>query len=104
VVRRAAHGDFCGLARRPVPVGSLQRLWTVGELSTQVALAYLALWVRQWFADTETRERQRMETNLRAALKTFHRLGYLRGAMAKLGQAVGNLPNILPDQIVETLE
>ena len=41
---------FDDLARRPAPLGSLHRFWTLGELSTQVAFAYLALWVRQWFA------------------------------------------------------
>ena len=46
----------------------------------QIALAYLALWVRRWFADAEAGRRRLMETNLRMALKTFHRLGYLRGA------------------------
>src|SRR5262249_27997908 len=45
-----------------------------------------------------------METNLRVALKIIHRLGYLRGAAAKLGQTLGNLPEILPDQVVSTLD
>ncbi len=31
-------------------------------------------------------------------------MGYLRGAATKLGQALANLPNIVPDQFVETLE
>ena len=92
------------LAYRPVPVRSLHRLWTLGELSGQVALAYLALWMRQWFSDAETRERRAMETNLQVALKIFRHLGYLRGAMTKLGQAAGNLPHILPGQIAETLD
>ena len=39
---------LAGLSKRPVPVGSLNRLWSVGELSTQIALAYFALWIRQW--------------------------------------------------------
>ena len=92
------------LARRPAPVGSLHRLWTVSELSAQIALAYLAWWVRQWFSDAEDSKRRLMETNLRAALKLFHRLGYLRGAMTKLGQAAGNLPGILPQQVAEILD
>jgi aarF domain-containing kinase len=92
------------LAQRPAPVGSLQRMWTVSELSAQIALAYLALWVRKWFVGAETSQRQLMETNLRVGLKTFHRLGYLRGAMVKLGQAAGNMPHILPDQVAETLD
>ncbi len=45
-----------------------------------------------------------METNLRAALKLFHHLGYLRGAMTKLGQAAGNFPGILPQQTAEILD
>jgi len=92
------------LARRPAPVGSLHRLWTVSELSAQIALAYLALWVRKWFVNTETSQRMLMETNLRVGLKAFHRLGYMRGAMIKLGQAAGNMPHILPDQVAETLD
>ena len=92
------------LARRPVPVGSIHRLWTLSELSAQIALAYLALWLRQSFSGAEDSKRRLMETNLRVALKLFHRLGYMRGAITKLGQAVGNLPLLLPKQITETLD
>jgi aarF domain-containing kinase len=92
------------LAERPAPVGSLHRMWTVSELSAQIALAYLALWVRKWFVGADAAQRQLMETNLRVGLKTFHRLGYLRGAMMKLGQVAGNLPHVLPDQVAETLD
>ena len=95
---------FADLAHRPVPTGSLHRLWSLGELSTQVTLAYMALWFRRLFADAPARERYAMETNLRVALKMIHRLGYLRGAATKLGQALGNLPEILPDQVVSTLD
>lgn len=92
------------LAQRPVPVHSLHRLWTLGELSAQIALAYGALWVRQWFADAETRKRRIMETNLRIALRMFHRLGYLRGAMTKLGQTAAHFPELVPREIADTLE
>ena len=92
------------LALKPVPYGSLHRLWITGELSVQIALGYFALWMRGWFANADARKRQRMETNLRLALETFHRLSYLRGAMTKLGQAAANLPVILPKDIIETLD
>jgi aarF domain-containing kinase len=92
------------LAQRRVPVNSLHRVWMAGELGAQIALAHLALWIKQGFTDAETRKRQLMETNLRLALKMFHQLAYMRGAMTKLGQAAGNLPNIVPDQIADTLE
>jgi len=91
------------LAQRRVPVGSLHRLWTVSELSAQIALAYLAGWLRQRFSDAESSKRRQMETNLRVALTLFHRLGYLRGAMTKLGQAVGNLPLLVPEQVADIL-
>ncbi len=92
------------LGRRPAPGGSLHRLWTLSELSAQVALAYLAVWLRRWFSDAESSKRQLMETNLRVALKLFHRLGYLRGAMTKLGQTAAHLPNLLPAQVADMLE
>jgi aarF domain-containing kinase len=95
---------FADLALRPVPVHSLHRLWSVGELSVQITLAYLALWARKWFDDADARKRRVMETNLRLALKTLHRLGYLRGAMIKVGQAAANFPGMLPREIADTLE
>src|SRR5262245_53661561 len=89
---------FADLAQRPVPTSSLRRFWTLTDLSAQVAMAYLAFWVRQWFVDTDTRKQRLIETNMRVALKMIHRLGYLRGAMSKVGQLLGNLPEVLPDQ------
>jgi aarF domain-containing kinase len=95
---------LAGLSRRPVPVGSLHRLWSVGDLSAQIALAYFALWIRQWFRSAETRDRAVMETNLRVALKVCQRLGYLRGALMKVGQTLGNFPDIVPTEFAETLD
>lgn len=95
---------FADLAMRRPPTTSLHRMWTIGELSVQVALAYGAQTVRGWFADAEERERHRMEANLRIGLKIFHRLGYLRGALMKAGQMVGSLPHVAPAQIVDTLD
>ena len=92
------------LARRPIPTNALHRLWTMGELSAQVAMAYGALWVRGWFSSAEAKKRRAMETNLRIALKLFHRLAYLRGAMTKLGQTAGQLPDIVPAEIAEVLD
>jgi predicted unusual protein kinase regulating ubiquinone biosynthesis (AarF/ABC1/UbiB family) len=87
-----------------VPSNAFHRLWLTGELSADLALAQLGLWLRQGFADVETKKRQRMETNLRLALKMFQRLAYMRGAMTKIGQAATNFPSIVPAQIADTLE
>ena len=92
------------LTRRAVPEGALRRLWAFGGLQAQIALAYLAYWARSWFLDGERRERDLADAHLRAALKMLRTMGYLRGAAMKLGQALANFPDLIPDQFVETLE
>ena len=92
------------LAQRRAPTGSLHRLWTVSELSVQICLAYLSLWIRQSFSGAEASKRRLMETNLRVALKLFHRLSYMRGAMTKLGQTAAHMPGLLPGPVAETLD
>jgi aarF domain-containing kinase len=107
-INQSARENLTGLlarqSRRPVPVGSLHRLWSVGELSAQIALAYLALWIRQWLRSADARDRAVMETNLLVALKVCDRLGYLRGALMKVGQTLGSFPDIVPNEFAETLD
>jgi aarF domain-containing kinase len=92
------------LTRRPAPEGALRRLWAFGGLQAQVALAYVAYWLRNWFVGADRRERELSEAHLRAAVAMLRTMGYLRGAAMKLGQALANFPEIVPDQIVATLE
>jgi aarF domain-containing kinase len=92
------------LSSRPAPEGALRRLWACGGLQAQVALAYLAYWVRGWFLDADRREQELGEAHLRAAIKMLRTMGYLRGAAMKLGQTLANFPDLVPDQIVSTLE
>src|SRR5262245_12002477 len=92
------------LARHPAPEGALRRLWALGGLQGQVALAYLAYWLRSWFVGADRREQELGEAHLRAAIAMLRTMGYLRGAATKLGQALANFPDIVPDQIVATLE
>jgi predicted unusual protein kinase regulating ubiquinone biosynthesis (AarF/ABC1/UbiB family) len=92
------------LTRRPGPEGALRRLWAFGGLQAQVALAYLVFWMRSWLQDADRRERELAEAHLRSAIAMLRTMGYLRGAAAKLGQALANLPQVVPEQIVETLE
>ena len=89
---------------RPGPASALGRLWACGGLQAQIALAYLAYWMRGWFVDADRRERELGEAHLRAALKMLQTMGYLRGAAMKLGQTLANFPDLVPDQIVATLE
>jgi predicted unusual protein kinase regulating ubiquinone biosynthesis (AarF/ABC1/UbiB family) len=93
------------LTRRPVPADAPRRLWALGGLQGQIALAYLAYWVRSCFrADVDVRERALQEAHLRAAIGLLETMGYLRGAVMKVGQALANLPDILPGEVLEALE
>ena len=95
---------FAGLAGRATPTGLLKRLWAFGGLQAQIFRAYLAYGVRSRFVDVDERDRLMAEAHLRTALKMVVSMSYLRGAAMKLGQAMTNLPDILPDEIVSTLE
>jgi hypothetical protein len=92
------------LTRHPAPEGALRRLWAFGGLQAQVALAYAAYWLRSWFTGADRREQELNEAHLRSAIAMLRTMGYLRGAAMKLGQALANFPEIVPDQIVATLE
>jgi aarF domain-containing kinase len=95
---------FTGLTGRPVPGGLLRRVWTLGGLQFQLVRAYLAYGIRTRFSDVDERERQRAQASTGAALRMVASMGYLRGAAMKLGQALTSFPDILPDEIVDTLE
>lgn len=95
---------FSRLGQRRVPVGALQRLGTLGALQAQIFLAYAAWWVRSWFRSAERNEQALAETHLRVALQLLAAMSYLRGAVMKAGQTLANLPGIVPDEIVATLE
>ncbi len=92
-----------GLSDRPVPTGALHRFWKLGGLQARIGLAYLAWWARGFFQSADARDKSRMETHLAAALKLLETMGYLRGAVMKIGQAAANFPNIVPDEFSDTL-
>ena len=91
------------LAKRSLPTGSLHRFWKVGGLHTRIGLAYFAYWIRSWFQTNDRRQQELLETHLRASIKMLETMGYLRGAVAKLGQALASMPQLLPAEFVETL-
>jgi predicted unusual protein kinase regulating ubiquinone biosynthesis (AarF/ABC1/UbiB family) len=86
-----------------IPVGTPRRAWALGGLQAQVALAYLAYWVRSWFTDADERQRRLGEAHLRTAIETLSTMTYLRGAAMKVGQALANFPDLVPDEFVDTL-
>src|SRR5213592_4398064 len=92
------------MAMRPVPLGRLRRIGLLGTLQAKIAAAYLFYWVRGWFANADQRERLLAETHWRTAVRLFDSMGYLRGAVMKIGQTLANFPDIAPAEFVQTLE
>lgn len=92
------------LSKRPMPLGSLHRLWSLSDVQTRIGIAYVFYWVRSWFKSAESRQRDLVETNLRSALKLLETMGYMRGAVMKMGQTLANLKDIAPDEFTDVLE
>jgi predicted unusual protein kinase regulating ubiquinone biosynthesis (AarF/ABC1/UbiB family) len=95
---------FWRLGQRRTPLSALQRLGTLGALQAQIFAAYAAWWLRSWFRTAGANQQALVETNLRIALHLFAGMSYLRGAVMKIGQTLANLPGVVPDEIVATLE
>src|SRR5512146_2246262 len=91
------------ISDRKVPVTSFSRLWTLGTLQARITAGYLAYWLRSRFADTDERQRMKSEAHLAAAIKLFGTMGYLRGAVMKVGQLLANLPEVVPEEFAEVL-
>ncbi len=89
---------------RPVPLGRWRRLRVLATLQAQIAAAYLFHWVRGWFLQADERERRLAETHWKVALRLLDSMGYLRGAVMKVGQTLANFPDIVPREFVETLD
>ena len=94
---------FEQLSLRPAPLGAFSRFWSLGALQAKLALAYLTYYIRNWFRSPEKKTQQLLETNLRAVLCTLETMGYMRGAVMKVGQVLATFPEMLPDQFAELL-
>jgi predicted unusual protein kinase regulating ubiquinone biosynthesis (AarF/ABC1/UbiB family) len=95
---------FARLERRRAPASALHRFGVLAGLQAQIALAYAAWWVRSWFRDAAENQRRLLETHLRVGVKLVEGMGYLRGAVMKVGQTLANLPTAVPDEIADTLD
>ena len=95
---------YAELASQAVPTSAPRRLWSLGGLKAQIALAYAAWWLRGWFQHADARQKALLETHLRAAIKLLGTMGYLRGAIMKLGQWAAHVPSIVPDEVAQVLD
>lgn len=91
------------IAEKRMPVSTFSRLWVLGSVNSRIALGYFAFWLRGCVADAGEKERLKNEANLVAALRLFGAMGYLRGAVMKVGQMLANLPEVLPEEFAKVL-
>jgi len=91
------------ISNKKVPVSSFSRIWTLGSLQARVSAGYFAYWLRSRFSDAENKQRLKSEAHLAAALKLFGTMGYMRGAVMKVGQLLANLPEVVPEEFAEVL-
>lgn len=91
------------IAQRKVPVSSFARMWILGSLQAKVVAGYLAYWLRSRFRGGDERQALKNEAHRAAALRLFATMGYLRGAVMKVGQLLANLPEVVPEEFAEVL-
>lgn len=89
---------------RAVPVGRWRRLRLLATLQARIASAYLFYWVRGWFRRADQNQRSLAETHWKSALRLLDSMGYMRGAVMKVGQTLANFPDVVPREFVQTLE
>jgi aarF domain-containing kinase len=92
------------LSLRAVPVGRFRRMRLLGTLQAQIGAAYVFHWIRGWFKNADENKRLLAETHWRTAVRLLDSMGYLRGAVMKIGQTLATFPDIAPREFVETLD
>lgn len=94
---------FATLENRPLPLGAFRRLFSLGSLNANLFVHYAATWLRGYFQDAATREKQLAEVHIHAALKVLERMGYMRGAVMKIGQVMAQAPELVPEEWARVL-
>jgi aarF domain-containing kinase len=92
------------VSQQPVPIGRFRRLTALGTLQAKIGAAYLFHWLRGFFKSADENKRLLAEVHWKTALRMLDSMGYLRGAVMKVGQTLANFPDIAPPEFVETLE
>jgi len=93
------------LAGKSVPGHRALRIWSLGTLQVRLMSRKLICAIEQSFIqDHERKAMAKHRTALAAAHDVFKTMGYLRGAVAKAGQALAAWPRVAPDQVCELLD
>ncbi len=89
---------------KKIPATSFMRLWCLGNSQARIAAYYLDYAIRKNFLHGDDQQKALNQTKLKAALQLLGTMGYLRGAIMKVGQLFANLPQIIGPELVEIFE
>jgi len=89
---------------RKIPSSSFTRSWILGSSQAKIAARYFSYSVRKHFVEDEKKKDLYSHFQLQSALQLLGTMGYLRGAIMKIGQLLANLPQILPQELIEIFE
>ena len=89
---------------KKIPSSSFLRMWALGSSQARIAGHYFAYATRKHFVSDDKKQLLENEFHLKSALQLVGTMGYLRGAIMKIGQMLANFPQILPQELVEVFE
>lgn len=89
---------------KSLPVHPFKRLSLLGGLEAKIAVAYALHWIRGWFQKADRQKQDLAETHFRSAVRLLDSMGYMRGAVMKVGQTLASFPDVVPKEFVDTLE
>lgn len=87
-----------------IPASSFMRMWSLGSSQARIAAHYLAYAAQKQFVADDRKKELQNHFHLQSALQLLGTMGYLRGAIMKMGQLLANLPQLLPHELVEVFE
>jgi predicted unusual protein kinase regulating ubiquinone biosynthesis (AarF/ABC1/UbiB family) len=80
------------------------RTWTLGSSHAKIAARYFSYAIQKHFVEDEKKKDLYSHFQLQSALQLLGTMGYLRGAIMKIGQLIANLPQIMPGELIEIFE
>jgi len=89
---------------RKIPSSSFVRTWTLGSSHAKIAARYFSYAIQKHFVEDEKKKDLYSHFQLQSALQLLGTMGYLRGAIMKIGQLIANLPQIMPGELIEIFE
>ncbi|MCB2181077.1 MAG: AarF/ABC1/UbiB kinase family protein [Desulfobulbaceae bacterium] len=89
---------------KKIPVSSFMRMWSLGSSQARIAARYFAYAAQKQFVSKDRKKELQNHFHLKSALQLLGTMGYLRGAIMKMGQLLANMPQLLPHELVEVFE